>query len=69
MRNYRNAFVFALVGNLALLAVLGGLWWRGKQHRQPEAAMQPPSTEAATAASLDNPQILAATLIGEIWGC
>jgi len=47
MRNYRNAFLLALVGNLALLAVLGGLWWRGKQHRQPEAAMQPPSTEAA----------------------
>jgi hypothetical protein len=34
MRNYRNAFVFALVGNLALLAVLGGLWWGGKQNRQ-----------------------------------
>src|SRR6266702_2746128 len=47
MRNYRNAFVFALVGNLALLAVLGGLWWRGKQHRETEAAMQPPSTESA----------------------
>jgi len=47
MRNYRNAFVFALVGNLALLAVLGGLWWRGKQHREAEAAMQPPSTESA----------------------
>src|SRR5437899_4010344 len=47
MRNYRNAFLFALVGNLALLAVLGGLWWRGKQHRQTEAAMQSPSTESA----------------------
>src|SRR5216683_3101227 len=47
MRNYRNAFVFALVGNLALLAILGGLWWRGKQHREAEAAMQPPSTESA----------------------
>src|ERR1700730_18077256 len=46
MRNYRNAFVFALVGNLALLGVLGGLWWRGKQHRQTEAAMQPPSAES-----------------------
>ena len=44
MRNYRNAFVFALVGNLVLLAVLGGLWWRGKQHREAEAAMQPAST-------------------------
>jgi Cu(I)/Ag(I) efflux system membrane fusion protein/cobalt-zinc-cadmium efflux system membrane fusion protein len=47
MRNYRNAFVFAVVGNLALLAVLGGLWWRGKQYREAKAAMQPPSTEPA----------------------
>src|SRR6267378_3632767 len=47
MRNYRNAFGFTLVGNLALLAVLGGLWWRGRQHREAEAAMQPPSTESA----------------------
>src|SRR5713226_114619 len=47
MRNYRNAFVFALVGNLALLAVLGGLWWRGKQHWQMEVAMQPTLTESA----------------------
>jgi len=47
MRNYRNAFVFALVGNLTLLAVLGGLWWRGKHHRQTEAAMQPAPTESA----------------------
>src|SRR6201984_3568267 len=46
MRNYRNAFVFALVGNLALLAVLGGLWWRSKQHRKMEAATQPTSTES-----------------------
>jgi RND family efflux transporter MFP subunit len=47
MRNYRNAFLLALVGNLALLAVLGGLWWRSKQHPKMEAAMQPPSTESA----------------------
>ena len=47
MRNYRNAFVFALLGNLALLAILGGVWWRGKQHRQTETAMQPPSAESA----------------------
>src|SRR3989454_6265199 len=47
MRNYRNAFVFALVGNLALLAVLGGLWWRGKQHRQTATAMQSASTQSA----------------------
>jgi RND family efflux transporter MFP subunit len=47
MRNYRNAFLLALVGNLILLGVLGGLSWRGKQHGQPEAAMQPASTESA----------------------
>ena len=46
MRNYRNAFVFALVGNLALVAALGGLWWRSKQHPKVEAAMQPPSPAA-----------------------
>jgi multidrug resistance efflux pump len=46
MRNYRNAFLFALVGNLALLAVLGGLWWRG-QRSKTEAAMQPALTESA----------------------
>jgi RND family efflux transporter MFP subunit len=46
MRNYRNAFVLAVVGNLALLGVLGGLWWRSKQHKKREA-MQPASTEAA----------------------
>src|SRR6266436_191658 len=47
MRNYRNAFAFTLVGNLALLTVLGGLWWRGKQHRKMEAAMQRSSAESA----------------------
>lgn len=46
MRNYRNAFVFALVGNLTLLAVLGGLWWRSKQHPKMEPAIQAASTES-----------------------
>ena len=46
MRNYRNAFLLAVLGNFALLAVFGGLWWRGKQHPKTEAAMQPPSTES-----------------------
>jgi RND family efflux transporter MFP subunit len=45
MRNYRNAFLLALVGNLALLAVLGGLWWRG-QRSKTAAAMQLPSDES-----------------------
>src|SRR3974390_135029 len=28
MKNYRNAFLIALVGNLALITVVIGLWWR-----------------------------------------
>jgi RND family efflux transporter MFP subunit len=47
MRNYRNAFVFALVGNLVLVGVLGALWWRSQQHRTMEARMQPASIAAA----------------------
>lgn len=47
MRNYRNAFVFALVGNLVLIAVLGGLWWRSKQHKKAETPLPPTSSAMA----------------------
>ena len=47
MRNYRNAFVFAVVGNLALVGILGGLWWRSTQHKKTEAAMPSASNETA----------------------
>src|SRR5712664_3486072 len=47
MRNYRNAFVFALAGNLAFAGVLGGLWWRSKQHKKTEALTQASSSEMA----------------------
>ena len=47
MRNYRTAFLFALVGNLALVGVLGGLWWRSKQQRKVQATIQPSSAEMA----------------------
>jgi RND family efflux transporter MFP subunit len=33
MQNYRNAFVFAAVGNVALIGVLAGFWWRAAHHR------------------------------------
>jgi Cu(I)/Ag(I) efflux system membrane fusion protein/cobalt-zinc-cadmium efflux system membrane fusion protein len=44
MRNYRTAFLIALLGNLALIALLVGLWWRS--HRQ--AAPRPTGKEAAS---------------------
>jgi Cu(I)/Ag(I) efflux system membrane fusion protein/cobalt-zinc-cadmium efflux system membrane fusion protein len=47
MRNYRNAFVFAVVGNIALGGILGGLWWRSTQHKRTEAAMPSGSNETA----------------------
>jgi RND family efflux transporter MFP subunit len=39
MRNYRNAFVFAVVGNLVLAGILAGLWWRSGRHNKTGAAM------------------------------
>ena len=52
MRNYRNAFVFALVGNLAFLGILGGLWWRSAAHKEPEVTMQQPISNATSENSL-----------------
>src|SRR6267154_3827829 len=45
MRNYRNAFVFAIVSNIALVGILGGLWWRSAEHKKTEAAMASASDE------------------------
>lgn len=41
MPNYRNAFVFALAGNLAFAGILAGLWWRSSHQKKTEATMQP----------------------------
>ena len=46
MKNYRIAFLIALVGNLALIALLAGFWWRS--HR-PAAVVSP--VKEATAAT------------------
>jgi membrane fusion protein, copper/silver efflux system len=48
MRNYRNAFAFALMGNLALLGILTGLWWRSAHQRKNEATEQAASSGTAT---------------------
>ena len=45
MRNYRNAFVFALVGNAVFIGILAGLWWRSAHHQTSQMAMQPASNE------------------------
>jgi RND family efflux transporter MFP subunit len=48
MRNYRNAFVFALVGNLALLSILTAFWWRSAHHRINEKTVQAASSGTGT---------------------
>jgi RND family efflux transporter MFP subunit len=45
MRNYRNALVFALVGNAVFIGILAGLWWRSAHHQTSQMAMQPASNE------------------------
>src|SRR6516162_213285 len=45
MKNYRNAFLIALAGNLALVALLLGFWWR---FHQPKAQVQSPRATIVT---------------------
>jgi len=47
MRNYRYAFLIALVGNFALIAVLGWLWWRSGRQPKMQAAMAASAKEMA----------------------
>src|SRR5207253_7943048 len=39
MRNYRTAFVAAVLANIALISILGGLWWRSSRRPKMQAAM------------------------------
>lgn len=52
MKNYRNAFLIAVLGNLALILLLGGLWWR--THRATPSSPGEPSAKAASAAEPAN---------------
>src|SRR5260370_9062103 len=47
MRNYRNAFVFAVAGNMGVIGILGGLGWRSAQQKKAESAMPSTSSEGA----------------------
>ena len=56
MKNYRNAFLVVLAANLALVAVLGGLWWKSRRplaqvKAQNESTAMPDSHEASSIAS------------------
>lgn len=51
MRNYRNAFVFALVGNVALIGILAGSRWRSAHYQESQIAMQPASNETPTSSA------------------
>ena len=60
MRNYRNAFVLALVSNLGLVAILAGFWWRSSHEKKNEAVTQPVSS-AAPETSTSGAQNIAVT--------
>ncbi|HEV1996334.1 MAG TPA: efflux RND transporter periplasmic adaptor subunit, partial [Candidatus Acidoferrum sp.] len=57
MKNYRKAFLLALIGNLALLAILGGFW----RHARKVPATQPPVVSAAAPEQADQMKPAAAT--------
>ena len=42
MKNYRKPFVLALIGNVILIGVLGGIWWAARRSGTP----QPPAVSA-----------------------
>jgi RND family efflux transporter MFP subunit len=47
MRNYRKAFLLAIVGNVVLIGVLAGIWWTARR----AATKQPATTPAASPAT------------------
>ena len=47
MRNYRTAFAVAVLANIAVIGILGGLWWRSSRRPKTQAAMAAGATETA----------------------
>ena len=48
MRNYRNAFLLALVGNLVFIGILATFWWPSMHHPKAGEAMQPAENVATS---------------------
>ena len=65
MKNYRNAFLIALVGNLALITVVIGLWWRfHRPATQTQAAKEVAGVmESPHSAALPSAQQMEAPLV------
>ena len=56
MKNYRNAFLITLAGNLVLITVLGGLWWKfHRQNAQMHLSKEAPTVSSSQEASSASP--------------
>jgi len=53
MKTYRTGFVLTLIGNIILIAVLGGLWWHYRVHKSPASA-ELPQTNSTEQVSIAN---------------
>jgi RND family efflux transporter MFP subunit len=55
MRNYRTAFVLAISGNVALIGILGGVWWHSTRQNKGQLgrmSANPMSSHAASTADV-----------------
>src|SRR5713101_5722833 len=55
MRNYRNAFFLALIGNLTLAGVLAGIWWTARKPAAPQHMPAPASNAMPQAVQSGSP--------------
>jgi Cu(I)/Ag(I) efflux system membrane fusion protein/cobalt-zinc-cadmium efflux system membrane fusion protein len=62
MRNYRNAFFVALIGNLALAAILGGWWWHARRNSVQPRPVMAASNPQAPAEAKSGPMVAEAPL-------
>lgn len=51
MRNYRTAFVLAILGNVALMGILGGVWWHSRHQNKGQLGQVSTNQMSSNAAS------------------